>query len=58
MAVIHESVPLYERMPVYAELSQAERGRLVPALRGVAERACTDDGLRVVATALVGAGRR
>jgi SAM-dependent methyltransferase len=50
--------PLYERMPPYAELSQADRDRLVPALRSVAEKARTEDGLRVVATALVGAGKR
>jgi SAM-dependent methyltransferase len=50
--------PLYERMPRYAELSQADRDRLVPALRSVAEKARTENGLRVVATALVGAGRR
>jgi ubiquinone/menaquinone biosynthesis C-methylase UbiE len=50
--------PLYERMPPYAELSRAERDRLAPALRSVAEKACTEDGLRVLATALVGAGRR
>jgi ubiquinone/menaquinone biosynthesis C-methylase UbiE len=57
-AFLDESRPLYERMPTYAELSQAERDRLVPALRSVAEKACTEDGLRVVAPALVGAGRR
>jgi SAM-dependent methyltransferase len=55
---LDESRPLYERMPVYAELSHAERDRLVPALRSVAEKVRTDDGLRVVTTALVGAGRR
>jgi len=57
-AFLDESRPLYERMPVYAELSHAERDRLVPALRSVAEKVRTDDGLRVVTTALVGAGRR
>lgn len=57
-AFLEQSGPLYERMPVYSELSQADRDRLVPALRKAAERARVDDGLRVVATALVGAGRR
>jgi ubiquinone/menaquinone biosynthesis C-methylase UbiE len=57
-AFLDQSLPLYERMPTYAELPQADRDRLVPALRSAAEKACTDDGLRVVATALVGAGRR
>jgi SAM-dependent methyltransferase len=57
-AYLDESGPLYERMPVYAELSQGDRDRLVPALRSAAEKACTEDGLRVVTTALVGAGRR
>jgi len=57
-AFLDECGPLYERMPSYAELSQADRDRLVPALRSVAEKACTEDGLRVVATASVGAGRR
>jgi SAM-dependent methyltransferase len=49
--------PLYERMPPYAGLSEADRDRLVPALRSAAEKTCSEDGLRVVATALVGAGR-
>jgi SAM-dependent methyltransferase len=57
-AFLEECGPLYERMPPYAELSQVDRDLLVPALRSVAEKACTDNGLRVVATALVGAGRR
>jgi ubiquinone/menaquinone biosynthesis C-methylase UbiE len=57
-AFLDQCGPLYERMPPYAELSQADRERLVPALRSVAESACTEDGLRVVATALVGACRR
>jgi ubiquinone/menaquinone biosynthesis C-methylase UbiE len=57
-AFLDQSGPLYERMPTYAELSQSDRDRLVPALRSVAENARTEDGLRVVATALVGAGRR
>jgi ubiquinone/menaquinone biosynthesis C-methylase UbiE len=57
-AFLDQCGPLYERMPPYAELSQADRDRLVPALRSVAEMACTEDGLRVVTTALVGAGQR
>jgi SAM-dependent methyltransferase len=57
-AFLDQCGPLYERMPTYAELSQADRDRLAPALRSVAEKACAEDGLRVVATALVGAGRR
>jgi SAM-dependent methyltransferase len=57
-AFLDQCGPLYERMPSYAELSQADRDRLVPALRSVAEKVCTADGLRVVATALVGAGQR
>jgi SAM-dependent methyltransferase len=57
-ALLEQSGPLYERMPVYAELSQADRDRVVPALRRAAEQACCEDGLRVVATALVGAGQR
>ncbi|MCT7661336.1 class I SAM-dependent methyltransferase [Mycobacterium deserti] len=57
-AFLEQSGPLYERMPPYAELAQADRDRLVPALRSVAEKARTEDGLRVTATALVGAGRR
>jgi hypothetical protein len=48
----------YERMPVYAELCQPDRDRVVPALRRAAEEACTEGELHVVATALVGAGRR
>jgi hypothetical protein len=55
---LDESRPLYERIPVYAELSQTERDRLVPALRSAAEKARINNGLRVVAPALVGAGRR
>lgn len=57
-AFLDQCAPLYERMPPYSELSQADRDRLVPALRTVAEKTCTEDGLRVVATALIGAGRR
>ena len=57
-AFLDQCGPLYERMPPYAELSHTDRDRLVPALRSVAEKACTEDGLRVVATALMGAGRR
>jgi ubiquinone/menaquinone biosynthesis C-methylase UbiE len=57
-AFLDQCGPLYERMPAYAELSQADRDRLAPALRSVAEKVCTKDGLQVVATALVGAGRR
>jgi SAM-dependent methyltransferase len=56
-AFLDQCGPLYERMPPYAELSMADRDRLVPVLRSVAEDACTDDGLRVVAPALLGAGR-
>lgn len=57
-AFLDQSLPLYERMPTYAGLSEADRDRLVPALRSNAEKACTEDGLRVVAAAFVGAGRR
>jgi ubiquinone/menaquinone biosynthesis C-methylase UbiE len=57
-AFLEQSGPLYERMPVYAELSQSDRDRIVPALRRAAEEACTEGELHVVATALVGAGRR
>jgi SAM-dependent methyltransferase len=57
-AFLDQCGPLYERMPPYAELSQADGDRLIPALRSVAEKACGEDGLRVVATALVGAGQR
>jgi ubiquinone/menaquinone biosynthesis C-methylase UbiE len=57
-AFLDQCGPLYERMPPYAELSRADRDRLVPALRSVAEKACTEDGLQVVTTALVGAGQR
>jgi ubiquinone/menaquinone biosynthesis C-methylase UbiE len=57
-AFIDQSAPLYERMPPYAQLSQADRDRLVPALRTAAEKARTGDGLQVVAKAFVGGGRR
>ena len=57
-AFLDQCGPLYERMPFYSGLSPSDRLCLVPALRSAATKNVTDDGLRVVATALVGAGRR
>lgn len=57
-AFLAERDGLYGFMPMYAGLAQADRDRLLPALRRAAERSSADGSVRAVFMAMIAAGRR